>query len=209
MHSKTVIFEMKAHFLDYVSPCENVHNPIVAPTSSTIQEVYIYSGDEVASTAVMLEQQNNMYMNERVAQEFRKFWADVKASGTVNDVLGWYQEIKLQFTILARFATMIFDIPTSQTENERDFSLASVFTGYNRTRMLVYMLSKCIFINRNSIGIQINKITDVFLGPVEDLYKVIEKWRNNLNLKQFMTTMNTILLIFFARKCFITYYQQV
>ena len=63
MHIKTVIFVMKPHFLYYVVACENVHNLIVAPTSSTVQEVSIYSEDECESPAVMLEQQNNIYMN--------------------------------------------------------------------------------------------------------------------------------------------------
>ena len=45
VHSKTVIFEIKDHFLDYVSDCENVHNPIVARISSTVQEViYLLRG---------------------------------------------------------------------------------------------------------------------------------------------------------------------
>ena len=131
---------MKAHVLDYVAACENVHNTIAAPISSTVQEVPIYSKDYVSSTAAMSEQQTNMYMNERVAQEFRMFWAAVKASGTVTNVLGWYQEIKLQFPMLARFATMIFSIPPSWAENERDFSLAGLFTGSNCARILVDML---------------------------------------------------------------------
>ena len=43
VHSNTVTFDMKAYFLDYVAACENVHNPIVAPISSTLQEISIYS----------------------------------------------------------------------------------------------------------------------------------------------------------------------
>ena len=41
--------------------------------------------------------------------------------------------------------------------------------------MLVEILSKIIFINRNSISIQHNQTADVFQGPVEDLNKVTEK----------------------------------
>ena len=82
---------MKAHFLDYLSACENVNNPIVEPISSTVQEVSIYSENEGASPAVMSEHQTNMYINERVALEFRTFRAAVKASGEVTNVLGWYQ----------------------------------------------------------------------------------------------------------------------
>ena len=37
VHINAVVFEMKAQFLDYVSACENVHNPIVAPISSTVK----------------------------------------------------------------------------------------------------------------------------------------------------------------------------
>ena len=46
--------------------------------------------------------------------------------------------------------------------------------------MWVDMLSKLIFINRNSIGIQKNHTTDVFQGPVEDLNKVTEKSEEQL-----------------------------
>ena len=123
MHRKTVIFEMKAQNLYYVSACENVHKTIVAPISSTVQESSIYSEDKGASTTVMSERQTNMYMNERAAQEFRTLLKDVKSSGTVTDVLWWYWERKIQFPTIARFSTMIFDIPPSQAKNERDFLL--------------------------------------------------------------------------------------
>ena len=91
-----------------------------------------------------------------MAQEFQNFWAAVKASGTVTNILGWYQEIKLQFSMLARFAIMIFAFPPSQAENEGGVPLTGVFTGSNHARIWVDMLSKIIFINRNSIGIQHN-----------------------------------------------------
>ena len=55
VHSKTVIFEMKYHFLDYVATCDNVHNPIVAPVILKIQEASIYSDDEGACPVVMSE----------------------------------------------------------------------------------------------------------------------------------------------------------
>ena len=45
VQSKTVIFEIKAQFLYYVSACDNVHNPIVAHISSTVKEASIYSKD--------------------------------------------------------------------------------------------------------------------------------------------------------------------
>ena len=73
VHSKTVIFEMKYHFLDYVATCENMHNPIVAPIILAIQEASIYSDDEGACPVFMSERQTNMYMNERLAQEFGPF----------------------------------------------------------------------------------------------------------------------------------------
>ena len=91
VHSKTVIFEMKAHFLDYVATCGNVQNRIVALRSSTVQDVSIYSEYEGASRTFISEQQTNIYMNERVAREFRTFWADLKSIGALTDVLEWYQ----------------------------------------------------------------------------------------------------------------------
>ena len=64
----------------------------------------------------------------------------MKSGGSVNDVLWWYQERKIQFIMITRFATMIFSIPHSHAKNERDFSLSGVFTGSNCARMLVDML---------------------------------------------------------------------
>ena len=89
MYRKDVIFETKAHLLDYVATYENVHNPTVALISSTVKEVSIYSEDEGESPAVMSDQQINIYMNDRVAQEFWTLWSDLKASGTVTNALGW------------------------------------------------------------------------------------------------------------------------
>ena len=54
VHSKTVIFEIKDHFLYYVADCENMYNPIIAPISSTLQEASIYSDDGGASRTFML-----------------------------------------------------------------------------------------------------------------------------------------------------------
>ena len=88
----------------------------------------------------MSEQQTNMCMNDRVGQEFRTFRTSVNSIGKVTNILEWYQERKLQFTMLAWFSTLIFDIPPSQAKNERDFSLAGVFTGSNRARILVETL---------------------------------------------------------------------
>ena len=112
---------MKANFLDYVAAFEDVHNPTVAPRISTVQEAYIYSYNEGTSHTFMLERQTDMYMNERLAQEFLTFQASVKSSGTATNVLWWYQEIQLQFHMLALLSTMIFDILHSQAENERGF----------------------------------------------------------------------------------------
>ena len=82
--------------------------------------------------------------------------------------------------MLACFATIIFAIPHSQAKNERDFSLSGVFTVSKSERMSVDMLSKIIFVNRNSIGLQHNQTTDIFQGSVEDLNKVIEKMEGGL-----------------------------
>ena len=50
--------------------------------------------------------------------------------------------------------------------------------------MSVDMLSKLIFINRNSIGIQHNKTSDFFQVPVEDFNKVTEKMKEDLEAEE-------------------------
>ena len=174
MHSKTVIFETKDKSLDYVTACKNMHIHIVAPRSSPVKEAFIYPEDEGANHTFILERKTSMYINDRVAKEFRTLQADVKSSGTVNNVLGWYQERKAQFPILVQFSNIIFVIMPSQDKNEREFYLASVFTGVRHASMFIGMLSKLIFINNHSIGIHTNQNISVSQETIEYINKVTD-----------------------------------
>ena len=87
------------------------------------------------------------------------------------DVLNWFQIQQIQFPILTRFAYIIHSITPSQTENEREFSLADIYTASIRANLSVEMLSDLIFINRNSAALVHNTTVDLFGGS---LYAVVD-----------------------------------
>ena len=53
--------------------------------------------------------------------------------------------------MIARFAEIIHSIPSSQIENERDFSLAGVIGRARRTSLTIDNLSKLVFIKKSRI----------------------------------------------------------
>ena len=66
--------------------------------------------------------------------------------------------------MLTRFVYIIQSITPLQTENERDFSLADIYTASRRANLSFEMLSNFLFINRNSAALSFSSTIDVFGG---------------------------------------------
>ena len=101
---------------------------------------------------------------ERICAEFIIYQTMVARTEITDDfdVLNWFQIQKMKFPILTRFAYIIHSITPSQTENERDFSLAGIYTTSRRANLSVEMLSDLLFINRNSAALGRNTTIGVF-----------------------------------------------
>ena len=65
------------------------------------------------------------------------------------DVLRWYNLNQPTIPMIYRFALLLFSIPPSQIENERDFSLAGIIGRSRRSSLTVKNLSTLVFINKN------------------------------------------------------------
>ena len=82
--------------------------------------------------------------------------------------------------MIYQFATLIFGIPPSQIENERDFSLAGVIARARRASLTVENLSMLVFIKKNqSVSesvkkLEKNNIFDVDLNYLEQEFEEIE-----------------------------------
>ena len=85
----------------------------------------------------------------------------------------------MQFPILTRFAYIIYSITPSQTENERDFSLAGIYTASRRANLSVEMLSDLLFINRNSAALVRNTTIGVFGGSLYAVSDVVDEMESN------------------------------
>ena len=77
--------------------------------------------------------------------------------------------------MLTHFAYIIHSIAPSQTENEKDFSLAGIYTASRRANLYVEMLSDLLFINRNSAALGRNTTVDIFGGSLDAVADMVDE----------------------------------
>ena len=66
-----------------------------------------------------------------------------------------------------------------QTENERNFSLAGIYTASRRSNISVEMLSDLIFININSAALVRDTTIDVFGGSLDAVADIVDEMESN------------------------------
>ena len=81
--------------------------------------------------------------------------------------------------MLTRFACIIRSITPSQTGNEREFSLAGIYTASHRANLSVEMLSNFLFINRNSAALGRNTTIDIFGGSLDAVADMVDEMDSN------------------------------
>ena len=74
---------------------------------------------------------------------------------------------------------MIHSITPPQTENERELSLAEIYTVSRRTNISVEILSDLLFINRNSADLGHNTTIDVFGGSLDAVADIVDDMERN------------------------------
>ena len=81
--------------------------------------------------------------------------------------------------MLTLFAYIIHSIAPSKTENERDFSLAGIYTASRCANISVEMLSDLIFINRKSAVLGRNTTIDIFGGSLDAVADIVDEMESN------------------------------
>ena len=74
---------------------------------------------------------------------------------------------------------IIRSLTPSQTEDERDFSLAGICTASCRANISVEMLSNFLFINRNSTALGRNTTIDIFGVSLNSMADVVDEMESN------------------------------
>ena len=85
----------------------------------------------------------------------------------------------MQFPMLTRFSYIIHCITPSKTENERDFSLAGIYTASCRANISDEILSDLIFISRNRAVLVHNTTIDVFGGSLDVVADIFNEMDRN------------------------------
>ena len=85
----------------------------------------------------------------------------------------------MKLSILTRLAYIIHSITPSQTENERDFSLAVIYTASRRANISVEMISDFLFININSSALGCNTTICVFGGSLDAVADIVDEMESN------------------------------
>ena len=80
---------------------------------------------------------------ERIRAKFGKYQNMVAGTEITDDfdVLNWFHIQKIKFPMLTCFAYIIHSINPSQTENDREFSLAGIYTASHRANLSVEIIS--------------------------------------------------------------------
>ena len=94
-------------------------------------------------------------------------------------VLNCFQIQKMQFPMLTRFAYIIHFFTPLQTENERDFSLAGIYTASLRANISVEMLSDLLFININSTVLGRNTTINLFGESIYYVAYIVDEMEIN------------------------------
>ncbi len=109
----------------------------------------------------------------RVRAEFKVYRTEAKRYNPNTDsVLDWYKDRQTLLPMMSSFAAILYSIPPSQIENERDFSLAGVYGCARRSSMSIQMLSSLLFLNKNTSLFSTN--------PFEESTEVLEEYMEDV-----------------------------
>ena len=117
----------------------------------------------------------------RIGAKFVIYQNKVSGTEITNDfdALNWFHIQKIQFPMLTQFSYMIHSITPSKTENQRDFSLAGIYTESRRANIYVEMLSDLLFINRNSAVLGRNTTIDIFGRSIDAVADIVDDMESN------------------------------
>ena len=85
----------------------------------------------------------------------------------------------MQFPVLTRFSYIIHSITPLQTENERDFSLAGIYTASRRANLSVEIISDLLFMNINSTALGLIATIDIFGGSLDAVADIVDEMESN------------------------------
>ena len=94
-------------------------------------------------------------------------------------MMNWFQIQQMKSPMLTCFAYIIHHITPLQTDNERDFSLAGIYTESRRANISVEIISDLLFINRKSAPLVHNTPINVFGGSLDYVANIVDKMEGN------------------------------
>ena len=77
--------------------------------------------------------------------------------------------------MMTRCGNIIHFITPLKTKNERNFSLAGIYTAWRRSNISIEILSGFIFINRKITGLGLNTPIDFFGGSLDALADIFDQ----------------------------------
>ena len=178
MDTKVLVQKMTPKFYEHIMATElSVHKNTPQILVRTNEEsLYFHNNPKrmhsLSSEAILLERIGAkfiIYQNAVVGTEITDNF----------DVLNWFRIQQIKFPMLTHFAYIIHSITPPQTKNERDFSLAGIYTASRRANLSVKMLSGFIFINRNSTVLGRNTTIDIFGGSLDAVAYMVDEMGSN------------------------------
>ena len=128
MDTKVLVHKMMPKFYQYTMATEHIFHPNTPKILVHNNEESLYFNN---SPNHMHSLSSEEILLEMIGAEFVIYQDTVSGKEITDDfdVLNWFQIQKMKSPILTRFAYIIHSITPLQTENERDFSFAGIYTA--------------------------------------------------------------------------------
>ena len=176
--TKTLVQHMMPNFYEYIMAAElSVHKntPLILVGNN---QYYLYFHNNPNRMHSLLYE---AIILERIGSEFVIYQNTVSGTEITDnfDVLNWFQIQQMKFPMLTRFAYIIHSTSPLKTENERDLSLAEIYTASQCVILSVESISDLLFINIKSSALGRNNTIDVFGGSLDYVADIDNNMESN------------------------------
>ena len=175
--TKTIFQQMMSKSYGYIMATEHSVNPNTPHilVGNNQESLYFHNNPNrrysLSAESILLERIDARFFT------YQNLVTGVEITDAFN-VPHWFQKPKTKFSMLTRFTYIIHSI-IPLTKNERDFSLASIYTALLRANISVEILYGLIFVNRNSTALVRNTPIDVFGGSLDAVDNIFDEMESN------------------------------
>ena len=182
VYTRTIINEMIPKFYDYIVAAELEENPYTEPPTANTANYSLYLNEETEGETITSSRGGNIFIKS-IESEL-KVVCKTSAETTAIKMKIFSPGTKIVNFIsqcCPALPPYFFQFLPSQSENERDFPLADIYSSSRRARLPVEMISSPLFINRHSRVTPPEKYIDIFEVSTDNMQYQINDMESSVD----------------------------